>query len=144
MSHPGTADASYCRNYPNDRRKGHMNVFLWTLQAILAAIFLVSGASKSTLSKQRLVAIGQTGVGPLPMPLVRFGAACELLGAPGIILPRATGIAPVLTPLAACGFAIIMVVAIGAHISLRELGNTLATTGILIASIVVAISRFTS
>ncbi len=98
MSHPGTADASYCRNYPNDRRKGHMNVFLWTLQAILAAIFLVSGASKSTLSKQRLVAIGQTGVGPLPMPLVRFGAACELLGAPGIILPRATGIAPVLTP----------------------------------------------
>lgn len=78
------------------------------------------------------------------MPLVRFGAGCELLGAPGIILPSATGIAPILTPLAACGFAIIMAVAIGAHITLRELRNTLATTGILIASIVVAISRFAS
>jgi hypothetical protein len=36
------------------------------------------------------------------------------------------------------------VVAISAHIFLRELGNTLATTGILVVSIVVAISRFAS
>lgn len=78
------------------------------------------------------------------MPLVRFGAACELAGTPGIILPWATGIAPILTPLAACGFAIIMVVAIGAHLSLHEARNTLATTGILLASVFVAISRFAS
>lgn len=121
-----------------------MNAFLWVLQAILAVTFLVSGVSKSTLSKQRLVAMGQTGVGVLPMPLVRFGAACELAGVPGIILPRATGIVPILTPLAACGFAIIMVVAIGAHLSLREARNTLATTGILIVSVFVAVSRFAS
>ena len=51
------------------------------------AIFLTSGVSKSTMSKERLVAMGQTGVGPLPMPLVRFGAICELFGVLGILLP---------------------------------------------------------
>ena len=121
-----------------------MNAFLWTLQAVLAVTFLVSGLLKSTLSQTKLVSMGQTGVGVLPMPLVRFGAICELFGALGVVLPRATGIAPVLTPLAACGFAVIMVVAISAHVHLREVRNSLATTGILIAALVVAISRFTS
>ncbi len=120
-----------------------MNALLWTLQAMLAFTFLTSGVLKSTLSKARLVSMGQTGVGPLPMPLVRFGAICELFGALGVVLPRATGIAPVLTPLAACGFSIIMVVAISVHVHLREVRNSLATTGILVAALVVAISRFT-
>lgn len=115
---------------------------LWILQIVLAGIFLTSGIFKSTHSKKKLISIGQTGVGPLPMPLVRFGAVCELFGAVGILLPWLTGIAPVLTPLAAVGFAIIMVVAIGSHIYLRELRNTLATIGILVASVLVAVGRF--
>jgi uncharacterized membrane protein YphA (DoxX/SURF4 family) len=121
-----------------------MNAFLWTLQALLAIVFLASGVSKSSLSKEKLVAMGQTGVGPLPMPLVRFGAICELFGVLGILLPWGTGIAPILTPLAACGFAVIMVVAISAHVHLREVTNSLATTAILIVSLVVAIARFAS
>ena len=37
-----------------------------------------------------------------------------------------------------------MVVAISAHAYLREVRNTIATTGILIASVAVAIARFAS
>jgi hypothetical protein len=46
--------------------------------------------------------------------------AAELLGAIGVILPAATRIASFLRPLAAAGFAVIQVLAIGVHASLGE------------------------
>jgi DoxX-like family len=64
-----------------------MNTFLWVLQGVLAAVFAVSGALKSTMSKPRLIASGQTGVAPFPVPLIRFTAGCELLGVLGMVLP---------------------------------------------------------
>ena len=86
------------------------------------------------------------------MPLVRVGAILEVLGAVGVVLPWATGIASVLTPLAATGFAAIMVVAISSHLYLwrigsierrsSELRNVLATSAILTGSLIVAVARF--
>ena len=49
-----------------------------------------------------------------------MGGAAEILGALGVILPRLTGILPVLTPLAAAGLALIMVVAISLHLDARS------------------------
>ncbi|GDY28744.1 DoxX family protein [Gandjariella thermophila] len=119
-----------------------MNVTLWILQALLAAIFAVSGACKSVLPKERLVAMGQTGVAPFPLPLVRFTAVCELFGVVGIILPWLTHTAAVLTPLAATGFAVVMVGAIGSHAYLKEPRSVVATTVILAMAVTVAIGRF--
>lgn len=68
-----------------------MNALLWTLQGTLAAIFTVSGLAKISQPKQRLIAIGQTGVTPFPVPVIRFTAFCELLGAVGILLPWLLG-----------------------------------------------------
>ena len=129
-----------------------MNTMLWFLQGTLAAVFLASGSTKSWMAEDRLVAMGQTGVGPLPMPLVRLGAILEIPGAVGVLLPWATGILPVLTPLAAVGFAIIMAVAIPSHIYLwrrgvgarrvREKINVVGTSAIFLASVTVAIARF--
>lgn len=97
-----------------------MNVALWIAQGILAAVCLYSGIAKSTMAKERMIATGQTGVAPFPLPFIRAIAAFELLGAIGLILPQATGIAPMLTPLAAIGFAAIMTGASFSHASLGE------------------------
>jgi uncharacterized membrane protein YphA (DoxX/SURF4 family) len=119
-----------------------MNMTLWILQGLLAAVFAVSGAAKSTLSKPRLIASGQTGVAPFPLPLIRFTAICELLGALGMILPRLLHVAVYLTPLAAAGFVVIMVAAITSHAWLREPLNVVATSALLLIALTVSVGRF--
>jgi uncharacterized membrane protein YphA (DoxX/SURF4 family) len=118
-----------------------MNTILWVLQVLLAAVFAVSGVLKSTMSKPALVASGQTGVAPFPLPLIRFTACCELLGAAGVVLPRLVRTAEYLTPLAAAGFAVIMVAAIASHARLREPVNVVATSVILLVALTVAAGR---
>ncbi|MEV5834686.1 DoxX family protein [Nocardia sp. NPDC052112] len=119
-----------------------MNTALWIGQIVLAAVFTASGIAKSTQSREKLVELGQTGVAVYPTPIVRMTAYAELLGAVGIIVPWWTGIAPVLTPLAAVGFAVVMIGAISSHIRLREPRNIAITTTILIIAVLVAIGRF--
>lgn len=119
-----------------------MNIALWIGQIVLAVVFTASGIAKSTQSKEKLVEMGQTGVAVYPKTVVRLTAYAELLGVIGIIVPWWTGIAPVLTPLAAVGFAVVMVGAISSHIRLREPRNIAITTTILIISVLVAIGRF--
>lgn len=118
-----------------------MNALLWILQAALAAVFAASGLAKISQPKDRLIASGQTGVAPFPVPVIRLTALCELLGAVGIVLPRLAGVAPYLTPLAAVGFAIVMVGAIASHAYLREPRNVALTTLIFIAAVTVAVGR---
>jgi uncharacterized membrane protein YphA (DoxX/SURF4 family) len=118
-----------------------MNVFLWCLQVVLAVVFLGSGAAKISMSRQRLIATGQTGIAVYPMPVVRFTAACELLAAAGLILPWATGIAPWLTPAAALGLCVVMVGAGYAHARLREPRNVAANAVLFAAALTVALGR---
>ena len=92
-----------------------MNTALWAAQILLAAVFLGSGYAKLLWSKERLLASGQSGVAPFPMPVLRLTAAAELLAAVGLIAPRATGVAPVLTPIAALGLIIVMIGALWSH-----------------------------
>ena len=56
----------------------------------------------------------------LPVGLVRFIAAAELAAGVGLLLPAATRIMPILTPLAAVGLALIMGLAVPFHISRGE------------------------
>lgn len=118
-----------------------MNALLWILQGLLAAIFTVSGLAKISQPKARLIASGQTGVTPFPLPVIRVTAFCELLGAIGILLPRLVGVATFLTPAAAAGYAIVMVGAIASHAYLREPRNVAATVAIFIAAVAVAVGR---
>lgn len=83
------------------------NTLLWTLQIILAAIFLAAGVLKLALPLDQMK-------GPVALPglLLRFVGAAEVLGAAGLILPGAFHRYESLVPLAATGLAIIMVGAI--------------------------------
>ena len=120
-----------------------MNLALWIAQGLLAAIFLGSGSVKISMSKEKLIASGQTGVAPFPLPVIRLTAACELLAALGLLLPRLTGIAPILTPIAALGLVVVMIGATASHLSLREPLQAGATTLILLICLFTAVGRFT-
>jgi DoxX-like protein len=79
------------------------NVALWTIQAILAAVFLFAGAMKFILPIAEM-----TKQMPLPGAFIRFIGVCEIAGALGLVLPGLFRIRPELTPLAARGLVIIM------------------------------------
>jgi len=106
----------------DDVRKGSQNVntILWVAQGLLAVLFLFSGLMKSTQSEEKLVASGQTGVAGLPRPLIRFIGISEILGAAGLVLPLLSNVMPILTPLAAIGLGLIMILAALVHYSREE------------------------
>ncbi|HEX3247325.1 MAG TPA: DoxX family protein [Chloroflexota bacterium] len=81
-----------------------MKYALWTVQVLLAALFLFAGVAKLTMPIEEM-----TAVVPLPGLFIQFIGVCEVLGAIGLILPGLTRIQPILTPMAAAGLVIIMV-----------------------------------
>ena len=105
---------------------------LWAAQALLALLFGAAGVMKLFTPVADLGAM-MNWVTVTPEWLVRFIGAAELLGAIGIILPALTRILPWLTPLAALGFVVIQVLAIGTHASLGEMAMTLPMNLVLLA-----------
>ena len=120
-----------------------MNIALWVVQGLLAATYAASGTAKSVMPKERMIATGQTGVAPFPLPVIRVVAACEVLGALGLVLPWMLGVAPLLTPVSAVGLAVLMVGAAVAHLSLGEVKQALAVNAVLLVLLIgVAAQRF--
>jgi hypothetical protein len=81
-----------------------MNVALWIVQGLLAALFLFAGGAKLVLPLDQMA-------GPVALPgwFLRFLGVAEVLGALGLILPGLLRIRSGLTPLAAAGLVIIMI-----------------------------------
>jgi uncharacterized membrane protein YphA (DoxX/SURF4 family) len=111
---------------------GRLNIALWVAQVLLALAFGASGVMK-IISPVASLADAMNWVTVTPEWLVRFIGIVEVAGALGMILPAATRIRPLLTPLAAFGFAIIQVLAIGVHASLGETAMTLPINLVLLA-----------
>jgi hypothetical protein len=82
------------------------NRLLWTLQTLLAALFVFTGVLKLMMPADQLTAGGPAWVSA---GLLRFVAVMEILGALGLILPGLVGVRRELTPLAAAGLVIIMI-----------------------------------
>ena len=96
-----------------------LHVGLWIVQCLLGAMFLAVGTMKATQPIANLAnALGWPA--ELPAALVRFIGVAEFLGGLGLILPAATRIMPMLTPLAGAGLATAMLFATIFHISHRE------------------------
>jgi uncharacterized membrane protein YphA (DoxX/SURF4 family) len=90
-----------------------MNLALWIAAGLLAVVFLASGSTKLLVPKENLDGLLQR-LGPAAQATgewtrdfssgaLKIIGVLELLGAVGLILPAATGIAPVLVPVAASG-----------------------------------------
>jgi putative oxidoreductase len=97
-----------------------LHIALWIAQGLLAAAFGVAGFMKITAPIDQLAQSGMTFVNQYSVEMVRFIGISEVLGAIGLILPAALRIKPILTPLAAIGIAIIMILAFFYHISHNE------------------------
>lgn len=119
-----------------------MNTILWICQGLLAAAFLYSGICKTFLSEQQLIAKGQTGIVNLPAFTIHSIGISEVLGAVGLILPWYTGIYPILTPVSAICFAVIMVLAARIHYRLKEPQNVAKNAFIFLVAVFVAWGRF--
>ena len=99
----------------NTRPSRALAVTLWAAQLLLAALFLLVGYTHAAAPIG--VAIQRAPwVASLPVALVRFIGVVELAGAIGLLLPAATRIRPTLTPLAAAGLAVMMLLAIPFHL----------------------------
>jgi putative oxidoreductase len=103
---------------PASASKG-LNIGLWVAQVVLALAFVLGGAMKMFTPIEELAAQMPWISGAMG-GAVRFIGLVEVLGALGLILPAATRIQPKLTPLAALGLLVVMVLAMITHISRGE------------------------
>jgi len=115
-----------------------MNVALWIIQALLAALFIFAGGMKLVLPLEKLA-------GPVAVPglFIRFIGVCELLGGLGLLLPGLLRIRPGLTPLAAAGLVVIMIGATWLTLSTGDIASAMVplVVGILAAFIAYGRSR---
>lgn len=82
-------------------------IALWTVQGLLAALFLFAGWFKLVTPMAELAKVST-----LPPGFLKFIGACEVLGAFGLVLPGLFRVRPGLTPLAAAGLVVIMIGAV--------------------------------
>ncbi|MEO5877004.1 MAG: DoxX family protein [Streptosporangiaceae bacterium] len=118
-----------------------MNVVLWILQGLLALVFLGSGLTKLSRPKDTL-RDKMPFVDDHPDSTVKGIGAVEVLGALGLILPAATGIAVILTPLAAAGLVIVMIGAVAVHLKRGEQAQLAPPIVLGLLALVVAVLRF--
>lgn len=89
-----------------------MNIALWIVQGLLAAMYLMAGSIKAFQPAKVRENPQMTWAHSRPDGFIRFVGVSELLGALGLILPMVTGILPWLTPIAAVGLTLIQLLAI--------------------------------
>jgi uncharacterized membrane protein YphA (DoxX/SURF4 family) len=121
-----------------------MNIALWIVAGLMAAIYLLSGFGKLLVPRERMAAMGDASRWVLdfrPGTLKAIGAL-EILGAVGLILPALLDIAPILVPLAATGLTLIMVGAVILRIRRGERKIALVDATYLVLIAFVAIGRF--
>jgi hypothetical protein len=95
-----------------------MNVALWLVAGVLAAMYLYAGVLKAFQYEKAKAKLKWPA--DLPRGIVAFIGISELLGGIGLILPLLTGVLPWLTPLAASGIVVIMLLATGFHVRRHE------------------------
>jgi hypothetical protein len=119
-----------------------LNVALWIVQGVLAAFFGAGGVVKATRDRKRLFDDGMTWVEDFSAGGVKAIAVLEVLAAIGLILPAVTGIAPVLTPMAAVGLGLLMAGAAVVHFRRGEIPYIGVTLALMAVALFVAWGRF--
>lgn len=99
-----------------------LNTMLWIAQALVAVVVAVTGLTKLTVPREKL-AQKMHWAASWPRGRIRLLGLAEVAGAAGLVLPGLTGIAPLLTPLAALCLGLLMVGAVRTH---RQLGEGFA------------------
>lgn len=117
-----------------------MNIALWILAGLLAFAFLGAGMMKVRITPEQMA---EKAPWAKTTGQVRAIGAAELLGALGLILPAALGIAPILTPIAALLLGLVMLGAVVVHL-VRGDGMAGSTPSLVLGvlSLLLAVLRF--
>ena len=119
-----------------------MNIALWVIQGLLVSLFLFAGGMKLFARdrfRERAEQRHPDRALGLSRGLVTFIGASEVAGSLGLVLPLGTQVLPVLTPFAAIGLAVIMVLATRFHLKRGE--PVSMTIGLAVLCMVVAVGR---
>jgi hypothetical protein len=120
-----------------------VNIALWIVQGLLAVGYLAAGGLKIVRPREQLVASGNFDwMKDSSDAAVKGIGVVEVLGALGVILPWLTGIAPILTPIAAVGLVVVQIGAIRVHLVRNERQPLPANVLLLLLAAFVAVGRF--
>jgi uncharacterized membrane protein YphA (DoxX/SURF4 family) len=115
------------------KREHAMNILLWVLQGLAAALYAMSGVMKVFLFDK--VSGDVTSFGALPKPAWMTLGVVELVCVVGLIVPSALRWYPMLTVAAAAVLAVESLIFIGVHMRYKETGPIVmcAVLGLLMA-----------
>lgn len=121
-----------------------MNLTLWIAAGLLTVAYLVAGASKLIIPKEKIAAITPSArwVEDFNAGTVKAIGALEVLAAAGLVLPATLDIAPVLVPLAAVGLVLLMTGAVITRLRRHEAMPMVADLVYLALAAFVAWGRF--
>ncbi len=97
-----------------------MLIAYWIVAGLAALVFLAAGLMKLAKPRPALQASGMGWVEDFSDGSVKLIGLAEVLGAIGLVAPLATGIAPILSPVAGLALAALMVGATVTHIRRSE------------------------
>ena len=118
-----------------------MNTALWVIQGLLSAFFIMPGLGKIGSSKEKHIADGHVKPGASIVP-IRVLGVLELLGCVGIIVPWLIGIMPILKPITAVCFCLIMAAGLLNHARKQVYKILPMLTIVLVLAAIVAYFRF--
>jgi hypothetical protein len=116
-----------------------MSIAIWIISGLVAFAMLGAGLAKLALPRAKL-AEKQKWAATWTDANVKLLGLAEVLGAVGLIVPFATHILPILTPIAAVCLAVLLGGAVKTHIDLKEPFVPPALLGLL--CLVIAAARF--
>jgi hypothetical protein len=98
-----------------------MNIALWVVQGLLALVMFGAGTMKAVSPRAKLLANPQMAwADDFTEGQIKLIGLAEITGAVGLIVPSATHIVPILTPVAAACLAVIMLGAVRTHLGRKE------------------------
>jgi uncharacterized membrane protein YphA (DoxX/SURF4 family) len=118
-----------------------MTIALWIGQILLALFFALSGLGKVALPVEKLRERWNWTRHVAPL-VIRLIGSLEILGALGLIVPKATGSLPWLTPVAAVGLVLTMIGAILTHARLHEAKAVRVPVVLMLLSLFIAVGYF--
>jgi hypothetical protein len=119
-----------------------MNLTLWIAAGLLATVALAGGISKTFVPKAKLDAHPESWTSGASTGFVKTLGVLELLAAVGLILPALVDIAPVMVPVTAACWVVLMVGAMITHGRLGQVKLVMLTGGYLALALFVAWGRF--
>jgi hypothetical protein len=120
-----------------------VNIALWVVAIVAGAISFAAAVTKLMQPKEDLLKQPNTAwANDFSEATIKRIGAVEMLGVFGLIVPQATGVAEILTPIAAVGLIVLQVGATITHVRRHELRMLTITVPLILALAYVAIGRF--